>query len=187
MLGRELSADGRDSELPRMASISQAYEAGSTSAQCKLLGLQWRPDPSIGSRPVEKVESKSEVMLRQAPKNQPAQKAIRRIVRKRGISIAPVPCNDATGRHPGPIRKRVLRIGKKLCGIHYIRNVQRRENRNVQYARVQVYRSSVLAQDEKLFYIAPPNRRPRIVTKSRRELLRLFPRGKRTVTIYFAL
>jgi hypothetical protein len=85
------------------------------------------------------------------------------------------------------IRKRVLRVGKKICGIHYIRNVQRRNNRKVQYARAQVYRSSVLAQDEKAFYIAPPNRRPRIVTNSRKQLLKLFPHGKKTVTIYFAL
>jgi hypothetical protein len=130
---------------------------------------------------------KSEGTLGQAATNEPALKAIRRRARKRGFRIAPVPHNDPTGRHPGQIRRRVLRIGKKICGIHYIRNVQRRDNRNVQYARVQLYRSSVLTQDEKMFYIAPPNRRPRIVTRSRKQLLRLFPNGKKTITIYFAL
>jgi len=125
--------------------------------------------------------------LRQAPRNEPALKAIRRRARKSGVTIAAVPCKDATGRHPGHIRRRVLRVGKKICGIHYIRNVQRRKNRNVQYARVQVYRSSVLTQDEKAFYIAPPNHRPRIITSSRKRLLKLFPYGKSKVMIYFAV
>ena len=62
-----------------------------------------------------------------------------------------------------------------------------RKNRNVQYARVQVYRSSVLTQDEKAFYIAPPNHRPRIITSSRKRLLKLFPYGKSKVMIYFAV
>jgi hypothetical protein len=74
-----------------------------------------------------------------------------------------------------------------MCGVHYIRNVHRRQNRNVQYARVQVYRSSVLAQDEKAFYIAPPRRLPRIAMRSQKQLLKLFSKGKKTVTIYFAL
>ena len=61
---------------------------------------------------------KLEDTLRQAPTNEPALKAIRRIARKRGVTIAPVPYKDPTGRHPGHMQKRVLRIGKKICGIH---------------------------------------------------------------------
>src|SRR5262249_21303317 len=122
-----------------------------------------------------------------APLNEAAQKAIRRIARRKGVTVLAVPCKDATGKHPGHVRRRVLRVGKRVCGIHYIRNVHRRKNRTVEYTRVQVYRSSVLTQDEKAFYIAPPNRRPRIVTSSRQQLLKLFPIGKKTITIYFAL
>ena len=122
-----------------------------------------------------------------APMNEPAQNAVRRVGRKKGFAVSAIPCKDATGRHPGHLRRRVLRIGKKIVGIHYLQNVHRRKNRNVQYARVQVYRSSVLSQDEKFFYIAPPNHPARIVIKSPNSLLKLFARSKKTVTMYFAL
>jgi len=106
-------------------------------------------------------------------------------LKRSGLDIKAVP-HDQTKR-PGKVRKRVVQLGKQLCGVHHLRNVFQQPGRKAKYSRTCLHRASLDRQDKKIFVIAPPGYKEEILMLSTSELKRRFRPGQNQLTLYFPL